>query len=244
MPDQDIQQMIIDIDTAAGPMAVLHTRPSAPTPRRVGIFFDAPGIRDATHSFSERLAAEGFEVIVPDLYHRDERLFHATPKMANADPSLRPRVQHLMTTLTDDGIQQDMADAMAGLGWDGPVGCIGFCLGARAVHQAMTRQPQLFVAGSMFHPSWLAPDRDDPPHLSLDRLVGPLHIGIGSDDDVQSIEMQQEYFDGVASMDNVDVKVFDGAGHGFTWPEYESTYHQEAADTCFAATVASFSQVL
>lgn len=222
-------------------MAVLHTRPDGDGPwKRVGVFFDAPGIRDATEAFCARLAAEGYEIVVPDLYHREERLFNVTPARRDADPAVFDRMRALMGTLTDEGIQQDMDDAMSAVGWtEGPVGCIGFCLGARGVHRAMVRLPDRFVAGSMFHPSFLADDAPDSPHLSLDRLTGRLHIGIGTADQVQSIEMHQRYFDAIESMDNIELKIFDGADHGFTWPGY-STHHQEASDSCFAATVALF----
>jgi len=240
----ETRQEIIDAPTAEGPMAVLHTRPvDDGNWKRVGIFFDAPGIRDATEAFCTKLAAEGYEVVVPDLYHREERLFHVTPAQRDADPSIVDRMRELMGTLTDDGIQQDMDDAIAAVGWtEGPVGCIGFCLGARAVHRAMVRRPDRFVAGSMFHPSFLT-DEPDPPFTSVDRLTGALHIGIGTADEVQSIEMHQRYFDAVAPMDNVEVKIFDGADHGFTWPGY-ATHHEEASDTCFAATVALFADRL
>lgn len=236
----DTRQQIIDADTDAGKMAVLHTRPVGDGPwKRVGIFFDAPGIRDATEAFCAKLAAARYEVIVPDLYHRQARLFSVTPAQREADPSVVDRMRAYMGTLTDDGIQQDMDDAVAAVGWaDGPVGVIGFCLGARAVHRAMTRLPERFVAGSMFHPSFLT-NEPNPPYESVDQLTGDLHIGIGTADEVQSIEMHQQYFDAVEPMDNVELKIFEGADHGFTWPGY-GTYHQEASDTCFAATVALF----
>lgn len=241
----DVRQEIIDADTAAGPMAVLHTRPEgADQGKRVGIFFDAPGIRDATEAFCVKLAAEGFEIVVPDLYHREARLFHVTPARRDEDPSIVERMRGYMANLTDDGIQRDMDDAMSAVGWtDGAVGCIGFCLGARAVHRAMTRLPDRFVAGSMFHPSFLTDDTPESPHLSVDRLVGGLHIGIGTADQVQSIEMHQRYFDAVESMPGVELEIFEGADHGFTWPGYP-TYHEEASETCFAATVALFTSRL
>jgi len=237
----ETRQQIVDATTTAGPMAVLHTVPAEPGDwKRVGIFFDAPGIREATESFCAKLAAEGFEVVVPDLYHRHARLFGVTPAQRDADPSLVGRMRELMGTLDDGEIQQDMDDATAAVGWsEGPVGVIGFCLGARGVHRAMTRLPDRFVAGSMFHPSFLTIE-PDPPHESLERLVGDLHIGIGTADEVQSIAMHQQYFDAIAAMPNVELKVFDGADHGFTWPEHE-TYHPEAGEACFAATVDLFS---
>ena len=239
----DTEQRIIDVDTASGTMAVLRTRPADRSGKRVGIFFDAPGIRDATEAFCTKLAAEGYDVVVPDLYHRHDRLFHVTPERREADPSIVDRMRELMGTMTDDDIQDDMDDAVAAMGWsDVPIGVIGFCLGARAVHRAMTRRPDRFVVGSMFHPSFLT-NEPNPPHESVDRLVGGLHIGIGTADAVQSIAMHQPYFDAVASKPNVELTIFDGADHGFTWPE-APTYHQAASDTCFAKTVELFSPVL
>jgi carboxymethylenebutenolidase len=240
----DVRQAIIDVDTAAGQMAVLHTRPVGDAPRgRVGIFFDAPGIRDATEAFCMKLAAEGYESVVPDLYHREARLFSVTPAQRAADPSLVSRLRELMGTLTDEGIQQDIDDAVAGVGWEsGPMACIGFCLGARAVHRAMVRRPERFVVGSMFHPSFLTTD-PHPPFESVGKLTGRLHIGIGTADEIQSIAMHQRYFDAVEPLANVEVKIFDGADHGFTWPGYD-TYHQEASDSCFAATLALFAEHL
>lgn len=239
----DTVQQIIDIDTASGAMAVLRTRPAEGSGKRVGIFFDAPGIRDSTEAFCTKLAAEGYDVVVPDLYHRHERLFHVTPARRDADPSIVDRMRALMGTMTDDDIQDDMDDAVAAVGWaDGPIGVIGFCLGARAVHRAMTRRPDRFVAGSMFHPSFLT-NAPNPPNETVDELVGGLHIGIGTADEVQSIAMHQAYFDAVESKPNVELTIFDGADHGFTWPGLP-TYHQEASDTCFAKTVELFSDSL
>ncbi len=102
----------------------------------------------------------------------------------------------------------------------------------------MVRQPDRFVAGSMFHPSFLTTE-PDPPQESLDQLTGELHIGIGTADQVQSIEMHRPYFDVAETMDNVTIEIFEGADHGFTWPE-APTYHAEASEACFAATVELF----
>ncbi len=220
-------------------MAVLHTVPAGDPAGKVGIFFDAPGIRDATAAFCRKLAGDGYEVIVPDLYHRDIRLFSATPEKRAADPGVVDQMRGLMANLTDANIQQDMDDAAQAVGWEGPMGCIGFCLGARAVHRAMTRAPKRFVVGSMFHPSFLVYDSiPDSPHASVSQLRGGLHIGIGTADQVQSIEMHQQYFDAIAGMDNVELSIFDGADHGFTWPEYDATYHHEASTTCYGKTLA------
>ena len=70
-------------------------------------------------------------------------------------------------------------------------------------------------------------------------LKQPLYIGIGTADQVQSIEMQQPFFDAVADLDHVEVMMFEGADHGFSWPT-SPNYHEEAATVSWAKTTALF----
>jgi len=241
-----LHEEIIDVETASGTMAVVHKRlASGESIGRVGIFFDAPGIRDSTHDFATVLANDGFEVVVPDLYHRHERLFHLQ-RSHGAMPSddQVARMRELMGFLDDAEIQQDMDDAMAAVGWgDGPVGCMGFCLGARAVFRAMMRAPERFVAGAMSHPSFLVDDADDSPHLTAGRLSGSLSIGIGTADKVQSVERNTPFFDAIKPLDQVQLRIFDGADHGYTWPN-EPGYHDEAATTSYQNAVELFTAAL
>jgi carboxymethylenebutenolidase len=53
------------------------------------------------------------------------------------------------------------------------LGVIGFCVGARAVFRILMRLPDRFVAGAMWHPSFLADDQPDSPHLTANRLTTP-----------------------------------------------------------------------
>ncbi|NNE72705.1 MAG: hydrolase [Acidimicrobiales bacterium] len=240
-----LHEEILETETDDGPMAVLRKRPSEGAAPRVAMFHDGPGIRKATHAFMQKLAASGYDVICPDLYHRAGRLIGIEPEQRAADPGLGAKMWELIQAMTDDGIQHDMDVALAAVGVtdDEPVGAIGFCLGARAVYRMLERRPQQCRAGAMWHPSFLADDEPDSPHLTAGGLRQPLFIGIGDADQTQSIEMHQRFFDAVESLEHVTVEVFAGADHGFTWPGYDS-YHQEASDRCFAATTELFAGAL
>ena len=85
-------------------------------------------------------------------------------------------------------------------------------------------------------------DTDASPHLSVGE-IGELWVGIGTADQVQSIEMHQRYFDAAAGFDNITVRIFDGADHGYTWP-ISPSYHEEAATVGWAATTDLFERVL
>lgn len=237
-------ETILDADTADGPMAVVRKQPDGDARGRVMIFMDAPGIRPSLHEFALRLAGEGYDVAIPDLWHRHGRLIGYEPADIAADPSRRAHIGEMLGTLTDAGTTMDREAALAALGWeDGLVGAIGFCMGARGVHVAMTDHPERFVAGAMWHPSFLTDDTDASPHLSAPGLTGELYIGIGEADQVQSIEMHRRYLDAVAPLDHVTVDTFAGADHGFTWP-ISPNYHEVAATTSWAATTDLFARRL
>ncbi len=232
----DVQEQTIDTSTDDGDMAVVIT---APTDRPaegewpvVLLFIDAPGLRQATRDFMARLAGEGYRVVTPDLHHRHGRLLV---------PSGMDEVWGWINSMTDDQIQHDGARALAaaGVGEDAPYVTIGFCLGTRAVFRAMERNPERVLAGSCWHPSFMADDKPDSPHLTAANLTRPMYLGIGEADEVQSIAMHQPFLDAVAPLNHVDVVTFPGADHGFTWPDGPN-YHQAAAETSWAKTLELF----
>ena len=49
--------------------------------------------------------------------------------------------------------------------------------------------------------------------------------------------MHQRFFDAVEPLEHVDVDIYPGADHGFTWPDHP-TYNQAAAEGCWAKTTA------
>jgi len=236
----------IDAMTDDGEIAVVVTEPSSPPASgdwpSVGLFIDAPGLRPATTEWMARMAGEGYRVVTPDLHHRNGRLLHFEPADMAEDPSRRNQVMAWIASMTDDQIQHDMdvALAAAGVAEETPIAVIGFCLGARAVYRSIQRNPGRVVAGASWHPSFLADDEADSPHLTASQLTTPLYLGIGEDDEVQSIAMHQRFLDAVADLGHVDVTIFPGADHGYSWPGYPS-YNENAAETSWTKTLALFS---
>ncbi len=238
----DVTEETIDTTTDDGDMAVVVTRPVADGDHPVVlVYIDAPGLRPATREWMARMASHGYVVVTPDLHHRHGRLLHFEPADFAADADARPTVMGWIASMTDDQIAHDGERGLdaAGVPADGAHAVVGFCLGARAVVRAMERQPDRVVAGAGWHPSFLADDEPDSPHLTAGGLRQPLYLGIGEADQVQSIEMHQRFLDAVADLDHVDVRTFPGADHGYTWPGYP-TYDEAAAETSWTATLAMF----
>jgi carboxymethylenebutenolidase len=244
--EMETRDEIIDTTTDDGEMAVLVTRPTA---NRDGggdwpavlLFIDAPGIRSPTQEFAAKLAAEGYLVVTPDLHHRQGRLLNALDTAPPEGATTQEMVWGWIAAMTDDQIQHDgdRGLAAAGVSPDDPIVTIGFCLGARAMFRRMMRDGARVRAGAGWHPSFLADDAPDSPHLTAGQLTQPLFLGIGDADHVQSLAMHQRFLDAVEPLEHVEVSVYEGADHGFTWPGFPN-YHQVASDGCFAMTTALF----
>lgn len=239
----EVRAEIVDAETPSGVMAILRKTPVGEGPwPKVVMFHDGPGIRNATHAFSAKLAGEGYDVLVPDLFHRHGRLIGFEPPRSQ---EVMDRMMGMVRSLTDDGIQSDLDATLDALGVQPGerLGVIGFCLGARAVFRTLVRFPERFVVGAMWHPSFLVDDTPDSPHLTVSTLVQPLFIGVGDADQVQPIALHQPFFDTVGSLDNVEFEVFPGADHGYTWPDHP-TYDEHAATRSFERTAALFEEHL
>ena len=240
----EVNETIIDTETPDGEMAIAIAEPDDdgvhPT---IIVFHDGPGMRKSNHDFNRQLAAEGYRIVMPDLYHRHGRMIGFMPDEANDET--RAQTTKMLRSLTDDGIQSDLDAALAAVGVadDEKMGTIGFCLGACAIYRTLMRLPESFVVGASWHPSFLADDGDDSPHLTAAGLTQPVYFGIGTADQVQSIAMHQRFFDAVAPLANVEVEIFDGADHGYTWPETPN-YHKVAATTSWAKTTKLFAEHL
>jgi len=237
-------ETIVDVDTRDGEMAVVRKQPDGEPRGRVVIFMDAPGIRPSLHTFAHRLAAEGYDVALPDLWHRHGRLIGYEPDEMASNPDAMVHIGTMLGSLSDEAVTVDREAALTALGWtSGPLATIGFCMGARAVFRAMEDHPDRFVAGAMWHPSFLVDTSETSPHLTAADLGGDLWIGIGEEDQLQSIAMHQPFLDAVARLPNVSVDVFAGADHGYTWP-VAPNYHHQAATVSWDNTLAVFQRTI
>ena len=247
----EVQESVLETECDGEPLAVPRMRPRSGGPHPlVVMFMDMPGIRGALHVFGQRLAGHGYDVILPDLYHRHGRMIGYGPAEAADDPEARNHMTALMRSLTDEGIQNDLDAALDAVAADRPAGsmepagCIGFCLGARAVFRTMMRLPGQFAAGAMWHPSFLVDDGPDSPHVTAGSLAGSLYAGFGEADQVMSVAGMAPFIEAVSVLgDRVTIDVLPGADHAYTWPDAR-TYNEAAAERAWSQTLALFEAVL
>lgn len=227
----------VAIPTATGTMSGWFARPAKGRSPAVIMWPDIAGIRPASKAMGERMAAEGYAVIVPDPYWRDpgHAMFADFADFAGNDgfAKVAPwRAKFTPTTIRDDALaiiawldKQDAVDS------DRPIGARGHCMTGAWPIQAARASARVRVAASM-HGGGLVTDDAMSPHKSL--VAGATyHIAIAQDDDAKAPGEKTILADAVKAAGALgDVWVYP-AGHGWTVPDSPS-YDQTEAERAYA----------
>jgi len=150
-------------------------------------FMDGMGIRPSLLATAQRLAGEGYAVLVPDLYYRggDYPPFdHAT---LQDDPAEQARVMELVRTVTNAGTMRDVQAFLAFFDRHprvrGPaIGCVGYCMGGPLALSAAGTFPERVAAAASLHGANLATDRPDSPHRLAPKMRAKVYVGVAEID--------------------------------------------------------------
>jgi len=225
------------IETPDGPMTCSVTRPDGPGPFPAVIqFMDAGGLRDELRTMASRYAETGVVVITPDLFHRFGEGIGYDPKVAFAPGGDEHRAEMFATLgrLTDDMILTDATAVINHLAQDdsiadGPTGCVGYCLGGRAVVRTMAAFSDQMAAGSALHPSHLMNDNPDCAINDVPEIDGEMYFGFGGKDELTPpalIEAVREKLAAGEVENTIDITP--DADHGFTMPGWPQRYNPAA----------------
>jgi len=209
-------------------------------PRYPGVIYltDIGGIREANRGMAQRLSAEGYTVLMPNIFYRSGRppMFE-TPFRAGDERSMK-RMGELRAPLTPEALDRDASayvDLLAATpaAGPGPFGVVGFCLtGAFAMRVAATR-PERIAAVASFHGGGLYTDKPDSPHLLLPRIQARLYFGHAADDRSMPREAIAKFEEALAAWGGrYESEYYEGAYHGWTVPD-SPVYNEPAAERAY-----------
>ena len=168
--------------------ATLHVPADGlPVPAAI-LFPDAAGPRETFRAVADRLAATGYAVLLPDVYHRlgEWRPFDA--ETVFSDPPERERLMTMARSVTAEMTTRDAGAFLAFLAGRpevaGPrVGVFGYCMGGRAALLVAGRFPDRVGAAASFHGGRLADAADpDSPHRLADRVQAAVYVAAAEND--------------------------------------------------------------
>lgn len=186
-------------------------------------------------SVADGYAAEGFTVIAPDVYWRQE----AGNYLPYTDEG-RAKAQALRADLDTDQFAADLGDTIAALKsraeWGGKVGVMGFCLGGKFAYLSATRHA--IDAAVSYYGVEIDQHLDEADNLNCPILlhfaaIDP-HVPEAT---VAAIEAR------MGAWNNVDIHLYPGAEHGFNRHGYPS-YSEAAASQARERTLAHFHKLL
>ena len=203
------------------------------------LFQEIFGINDNMRALAERLAVDGFVVLVPDMFWRIEPRFERKDESGLADAFAMVQKFDFETAVSD--IRATHAHLLAMPECTGRVGAIGFCLGGGLAFAAATMSrvdghgPDATVA------YYGSPINDLLSHA--DDLVCPTMFHYGTSDAFISPEKVSEVEHAVADRPHVEFHRYD-AGHAFSNWDAPSMYDRAAADLAWARTTAFLAEHL
>jgi len=234
-----MQISTIDIATADGAADAYLARPDDGAHPGVLFIMDAYGLRPTIEEMVERIAADGYLVLAPNVFYRAGRSPVLTlPDLTDAEQraSFFQAVRPLIEQLTPEAIAGDGAaylDKLAELGASGRVAITGYCMGARVGWRIAAAHPDRVAALAGFHAGGLVTDAPDSPHLSASDVKAELYFGFADQDPsmgADQIAALERTLDEAGARYRSEVYV--GAQHGYTMAD-TAAYDEGARERHF-----------
>jgi carboxymethylenebutenolidase len=235
---------IIDVPTPNGVADCYLTEPAGDGARRGVLFMiDAIGLRPRIEEMADRIAAQGYVVLAPNVFYRAGRApLWETPDLH--DPVSRGRffrsLGPLMGALTPAAVAEDGGAYLDRLGelTDGPVGVTGYCFGGWLGWMIAAAHPDRVAAIGGFHTGRMVTDDEDSAHLLAPRVRGEVYWGHADQDPSMTAE-------NIAALDQAmdhagvrhTTELYEGAQHGYAMSDM-GAYNEAAAERHFKALFA------
>jgi carboxymethylenebutenolidase len=211
------------------------------------IYMDAFGLRPALESMAEQMAADGYAVLVPDLFYRGGRF---GPFDAKTDYTAEVNGKFIRSAMADNTqamTQRDTAaflEAFTSLGVQGPIGTTGYCMGGARAINAAAAHPSRILAAASFHGGNLANDADESPQKNAANVRARVYVGCAGVDrsfpPEQSAKLAEAFR--VAGVDHI-IENYAALAHGWCVSDH-SVFNAKGAQRHFSRLSTLFAETL
>jgi carboxymethylenebutenolidase len=224
----------VTIKTFDGSCDAAFIHPRSGTHPGVLVWPDAFGLRPAMRDIARRLAAEGYAVLVPNLFYRVAKapVFENPAAFDFGDPAQRAKLTPLMGSVNAAGAAENDAkayvaflDAQPQVDKAKKIGTQGYCMGGALVVRTAATVPDRVGAGASFHGGGLVTDKPDSPHLLAPKIKARMYFGVASNDDQRQPDAKDKLKEAFAAAKvPAEVEVYPGTKHGWCVPDMPSDH--------------------
>jgi carboxymethylenebutenolidase len=224
MPEGEARAFVFTPDSGQGPW---------PT---VLFYMDGPAIRPTLFEMAERLASNGYYVLLPDMFWRLGPYEPLNPKEVFSDPSKRE--EFFTKFMGSTNPEKAMADTGAFLAWldkqpqakADRIGTTGYCMGGMLSLTAAGTYPDRIAAAGAFHAGGVVTDQPGSPHRLAPKIKAKVLVA-GADEDPYFTEEQFETLKKAFTDAGVrgEVTIYRGKLHGYA-PKDMPVYDEEGSE--------------
>ena len=238
----DVTGSTVQLNTSDGKMDAYAAQPkNGGNFPGVVVIQEAFGVNDHIKKITDRIAAEGYVAVAPDIYHRESERIIPYSEMPKAIAALQRVI---------DG--KAMADVGAAIGHlksqsnikAGSVGVIGFCMGGRLTYLAAAHHAKDVKCAVPYYGGGI-PMGNPSPLSRTKEIKCPMYLFFGAKDQL----IPKEHVDQIkaeltANKVPFQLEVYPDAGHGFFCDDRAMSYNEGAAKDAWDKTKAFFAQHL
>jgi carboxymethylenebutenolidase len=215
----------VEIKTPDGTCDAAFIHPAGGSHPGVLIWPDAFGLRPSFREMAQRLAAEGYSVLVPNPFYRVAKapVFTDVASFNFQNPDDRAKLGPLMGSINAAGAcEKDAAayiaflDAQKSVNKSKKIGTQGYCMGGPLVVRTSAAVSNRVGAGGSFHGGGLVTDKPDSPHLLAPKIKARMYFGIASNDDKQQPDAKDKLKEAFAAAHvPAEIEVYPASLHGW-----------------------------
>lgn len=239
----------IEIKTDDGVARAGLFRPTGGASGSAGVIFymDAFGPRPALDGMAERLAGEGYVVLVPDLFYRRAPYGPFDAKTAFSGEPTATQLRGMLAGTTQAMTQADTGaflDTLKREGVTGPIGTVGYCMGGARALNAAAAFPDRIKAAASFHGGNLASDAGDSPYHNAAQIKARVYVGSAGIDKSFPPEQSARLAEALrtAEVDHI-IENYVGVAHGWCVPDH-SVYDEVGAERHWKRLFTFFGETL
>ena len=198
-------------------------------------YMDAPAIREELRDMCRKIALNGYNVLLPNLFYRQgtEENYPFDQKNYKKDKNELKKMIQIMNQTSNTMIVEDtyfLLDYLANKVKNKKVGIVGYCMSGRFVVSCGAKYDNQIQAIASFYGVDIITDHTDSPHLLANKLKGEIYLAFAEKDIWVSNDKLTKIKNAFTNINAVSTfEIYPGTEHGFAFPN-RNTYIKSAAE--------------